>query len=222
MTAQSLSRNGVEGFLHRFEGEINVGVILTHGAGGNCQAALLVALANVIAAPGRCVLRCDLPFRQKRRSGPPSPAHAAEDRKGLRDAVNEIRVLGARSVVLGGLSYGGRQATMLAAEDPAVADSLALLSYPLHPPGKPDGLRTDHFPLLRVPALFLQGTRDPFASIEEMSRAITLIPAKTELVPIEGVGHDLGRGKSHVSLIAERIIVFASSASSPLEAQGLG
>jgi predicted alpha/beta-hydrolase family hydrolase len=72
-----------------------------------------------------------------------------------------------------------------------------LLSYPLHPPRKPEQLRIQHLPSLRTPSLFVQGTRDPFGSVEEITNALQLIPAKTELMTLEGVGHDLGfKGKA--------------------------
>ena len=95
-------------------------------------------------------------------------------------------------VILGGHSYGGRQASMLAAEQPDIAEMLLLLSYPLHPPRKREQLRTAHFPNLRTPALFVHGTRDPFGSIDELRTAIALIPAPTKLVAIEKAGHELG------------------------------
>ena len=157
---------------------------------------LLVALANVFADAGTTVLRCDLPFRQKRSFGPPRPGDAARDREGLKNAVAALRKIVAGRVFVGGQSYGGRQASMLLAEDP-VADGLLLLSYPLHAPSRPDQPRTQHLPKIHVPALFVHGTRDPFGSIEEIEAARTLIPAKTELLVVEGAGHDLGfRGKS--------------------------
>jgi len=96
------------------------------------------------------------------------------------------------NVFLGGHSYGGRQATMLAAEGPDLAAGLLLLSYPLHPPKRPADLRTAHFAQLATPALFIHGTRDPFGSIEEMRAALELIAGPHELVAIEGAGHDLG------------------------------
>ena len=100
-------------------------------------------------------------------------------------------------VFLGGHSYGGRQATMLCAAEPDLVSGLLLLSYPLHPPRKPEQLRIQHLPNLRTPSLFVQGTRDPFGSVEEMERALKLIPAKTELLKVEGAGHDLGfKGKT--------------------------
>jgi predicted alpha/beta-hydrolase family hydrolase len=80
---------------------------------------------------------------------------------------------------------------MLAATEPGLVDRLLLLSYPLHPPQRPDELRTGHFPRLQVPALFVHGTRDGFGSIDELAAALKLIPARTELLPITGAGHEL-------------------------------
>jgi len=80
---------------------------------------------------------------------------------------------------------------MLAAEDPTVAGALLLLSYPLHPPREPEKPRTEHFSKLRIPALFVHGTRDPFGSIAELEEALRLIPAKTELMTVEGAPHGL-------------------------------
>ena len=92
---------------------------------------------------------------------------------------------------LGGHSYGGRQCSILAAENPTVADALLLLSYPLHPPRQPAKPRTEHFAALRTPALFVHGTRDPFGSIAELEGAMRLIPARTVLIPVEGAPHGL-------------------------------
>src|SRR5437867_4862820 len=107
---------GVRGFLHRPEGAAERGLVLTHGAGGNCRAPLLVAAAEAFSAAGLAVLRCDLPFRQRRPHGPPSPSGAAADRAGLKEAALALRGIIAGPVALGGQSYGGRQATMLAAD----------------------------------------------------------------------------------------------------------
>lgn len=188
-------QGSVRGFLHNPTDSVGASLVLTHGAGGNCEAPLLVAVATAFCRVGVLVLRCDLPFRQRKRFGPPAPATAAENRAGLRDAVTAVRTLASGRVFLGGHSYGGRQASILAAEEPELADALLLFSYPLHPPGKPNQLRTDHFPKLTVPSTFVHGTQDPFGSIEEMRPALHLIPAKTELVVSEGAGHDLKRGK---------------------------
>jgi predicted alpha/beta-hydrolase family hydrolase len=190
---------GVRGFLHHPETSCGDAIVLTHGAGSNCHAPMLVAVAVALAEAGFTVLRCDLPYRQERPHGPPSPGGSARDREGLRKAVQALKELGPfKRVFLGGHSYGGRQGTMLAATDPGLVDSLLLLSYPLHPPRKPDQLRTSHFPQLRSRALFVHGSSDPFGTIEEMRSALRLIPATTSLLPVDGAGHDLGFGRGRV------------------------
>jgi hypothetical protein len=163
---------------------------LFHGAGLNCESPLMQAVAETFVIAGFLVLRGDLPFRQQKQTGP--PRNAKLDQQGIRRAGEELRKLapGAK-VVLAGHSYGGRQCTMLAAEDPAVADALMLLSYPLKAPKSAAKPRTDHFPSIRTPALFVHGTRDPFGTIAEMQDALALIPARTKLVPIEKGAHSL-------------------------------
>lgn len=185
----------VRGFLHTPAQPATRGLVLTHGAGGNCKAALLIKAATLFCEAGYCVLRCDLPFRQRRPFGPPTPAMAAQDREGLRAAVNAMRKLVPGAVTLAGHSYGGRQATMLAAEEPGLCEALMLFSYPLHPPDKPAQLRTAHFPALQTPALFVHGTKDPFGTPAEITTALQPIPVKKELLTIEGAGHDLKQGK---------------------------
>ena len=197
---------GVRGFLHRPDGAAGGGLVLTHGAGGNCNAPLLVAAAAAFSAAGLQVLRIDLPFRQRRPTGPPSPATAAADRAGLRQAVTALRASVIGPIILGGQSYGGRQATMLAAEEPGLVDALLLFSYPLHPPGKPERLRTEHFPRLSVPALFVHGTADPFGSIAELRQAVSLIPAPVQVMPIEEAGHDLRRGRFNLGAVVGAVL----------------
>jgi hypothetical protein len=137
-----------------------------------------------------------LPYRQARPFGPPRPGDAARDRLGLKNAVSALRKLASGRIFLGGHSYGGRQASMLCAEEPRLVDGLLLTSYPLHPPGKPDQLRIQHLPKLEVPVLFVEGTHDAFGSIAEIESALKLIPARTALLKVEGAGHDLGfKGK---------------------------
>jgi len=187
----------IRGFLHSPANPNGDALILTHGAGSNCTAPLLVAISETFAGHGYVVLRCDLPFRQERRTGPPFPGNAERDRAGLRNAVAVMRKNVTGRIFLGGHSYGGRQATMLCAAEPDLVSGLLLLSYPLHPPRKPEQLRVQHLPNLRTPSLFVHGTRDPFGSVEEMTKALQLIPAKTELMKVEGAGHDVGfKGKT--------------------------
>jgi uncharacterized protein len=196
----SLKEVPVHGFLHRSPGIQADWLILTHGAGSNCKAPLLVALANRFCASGWTVLRCDLPFRQKRPYGPPPRGSAEVDQQGLAAAVASARRQTSGRVFLGGHSYGGRQASMLAADQPGLVEALLLLSYPLHPPQKPAELRTAHFPRLQTPALFVSGTCDGFGSIDELGSALKLIPARTELFSVTGAGHELVSKKNRDSL----------------------
>jgi uncharacterized protein len=181
----------VRGFLHSPNQPNGSGLVLTHGAGANCQSKLLTNLAHAFAAARFSVLRCDLPFRQHRPKGPPFPGQAVKDREGLRRAVQLLQATAPGHIYLGGHSYGGRQASMLAAEDQQLVAGLLLLSYPLHPPRKPLDLRTGHFPKLTTPSLFVHGSRDPFGSVDELSVALKLIPARNRLLEIPGSGHDL-------------------------------
>jgi predicted alpha/beta-hydrolase family hydrolase len=196
----TLSSNPVHGYLHVPANRSADGLVLTHGAGGNSQSLLLVALATAFCESGLTVLRCDLPFRQLHPSGPPPRGSAENDQRGLLRAVEVIREQVPGRVFLGGHSYGGRQASMLAASAPGLVDALLLLSYPLHPPRRPDELRTSHFPALRTPALFVHGTRDTFGTLEEITASLKLIPAPTRLLPILDAGHDLMTARNRADL----------------------
>ena len=197
----------VRGFLHSPENPNGDALILAHGAGANCNAPLLVALGDAFAANGYVFLRCDLPFRQERRTGPPFPGNAERDRAGLGNAVAVWRKSVAGRIFLGGHSYGGRQATILCAAEPELVSGLLLLSYPLHPPRKQEQFRIQHLPNLGTPSLFVHGTRDPFGSAEEMTNALQLIPAKTELMTVEGAGHDLGfKGKAKAKELPASVV----------------
>jgi predicted alpha/beta-hydrolase family hydrolase len=127
----------------------------------------------------------------------------------LRRALAVLQKTVSGRVFLGGHSYGGRQATILAADEakkPLVA-GLLLLAYPLHPPRKPEQLRTAHFPKLTTPALFVHGSRDPFGSQEEMQSALKLIPAPCRLMEVAGAGHELlGKDKKAANGLPGKIV----------------
>ena len=106
---------------------------------------------------------------------------------------------------------------MLAADHPGLVEKLLLLSYPLHPPQRPAELRTAHFPRLHTPALFLHGVRDGFASSEEMKTALELIPAPTELLSIEGAGHELMTKRNRDELPATIVEAFRQFGSADTE-----
>jgi len=191
----------VRGFLHRPATAKGGALVLTHGAGSTCRSPLLVALANAFCHAGWLVLRCDLPFRQVRPHGPPPRGSAERDQEGLRAAIDAMRRETSGHAYLGGHSYGGRQASMLAASEPGLVEGLLLLSYPLHPPQRPDALRTAHLPDLRTPAMFIHGAADEYGSIAEMNQALRLIPARTELLAIASAGHELITRKNRGKLV---------------------
>jgi len=191
LSAKRFERELIQGWLHEPDSPSGDGLAITHGAGSNCEAPLLKAVAEAFAQAGLWVLRFDLPYRQSRPHGPPFPSQAARDRDGIRRVAEALREFATRGVFLSGQSYGGRQVTMAAAESAGLADALLLLSYPLHAPGKPDQLRTGHFDQLRAPALFVHGTRDPFGSIAGMQTALAAIPARTDLIVVDKGPHGL-------------------------------
>ncbi len=205
-----VSEEGVRGFLHEPEAESGNALVLTHGAGANSEAPLLVALGKAFEDRGWVVFRYDLPFRQVRAKGPPFPAQAAADRQGINTAIDFVRPL-AQRIFLGGHSYGGRQASMLAAEkkkrEAWGVEALLLLSYPLHPPAKPDQLRNAHFPALWIPSMFIHGTKDGFGTPEEMETALEVVPGRHELHLMKSEGH--GLAVKHAANIADAFITFA-------------
>lgn len=185
----------VKGYLARPARFAGAGLVLTHGAGGNARSSLLASMAERFSASGYMVLSANLPFRQLRPFGPPRPSDALSSQRGLKSALQSLKKLGGERLFLGGQSYGGRQASMLCAEE-RVAEGLLLFSYPLHAPNRPASLRIEHWPRIQVPVLFVQGTRDPFATLEEIEEARRLITTETALLRVDGAGHDLGfKGK---------------------------
>jgi uncharacterized protein len=168
------------------------GVLLAPGAGGSADSPAFVEFADPIAEAGAPVERMDFPYRL-RGSRRPDPAPVLE--ASVRDrATTFARKLGVGpdALVLGGRSMGGRICSqVVGAGFPAAG--LALISYPLHPPGRPEKLRTDHFPGLRVPCLFVSGTRDAFGSPDELERETAAIPGPVTHVWLEGTDHGLKR-----------------------------
>ncbi len=135
------------------------------------------------------VARVDFPYRREGRKAPDRApkliACIVEEAAALAEATG----VAPERIVLGGRSMGGRMCSMAVAEGLPAA-GLVLLSYPLHPPGKPDRLRTEHLPALDLPCLFVGGTRDAFGTPEEVEAAVALIPGPVTLVWLDGQGHD--------------------------------
>ena len=183
----------IAGVAHEPDGPAQGVVVLTHGAGGDRDSAMLVRLCDEWASRGWLAIRYNLPYRRRRPKGPPSGS-AAGDQDGITEAIALARTLTDGPVIAGGHSYGGRMTSMVASEEdePGLAvDVLTLFSYPLHPPGRPEQLRTAHLPDLRTPTFFTHGDRDPFGSIDELRLATQLLPGRTRLLVVEKAGHDL-------------------------------
>ncbi|WOC13540.1 alpha/beta hydrolase family protein [Gordonia sp. MP11Mi] len=175
-------------------------IVLAHGAGSDRQSVLLRVLGDALVDRGFAVARIDLPYRQLRPKGPPSPSKAAADRDGIAAAAALLRqkVGGDGPVIVGGQSYGGRQASMAAADDPRIADGLLLTSYPLHPPGKPEKVRTEHLPRITVPTLIVHGRSDAFGTSDEFAAVLPTFGGPVRLVEIEKADHSLKPDRSGV------------------------
>lgn len=185
-------------------------VMLTHGAGGSRDSAMLAALCEEWARRGWLAIRYNLPYRRRRPTGPPSGSSAG-DLSGIAEALAAARALGTGPVIAGGHSYGGRLTSMVVAGQPGIADELTLLSYPLHPPGKPERLRIEHFGSITVPSVFTHGGSDPFGSLDELRAAVALIPAPTAIVEVSGARHDLGTKVLDVPALAVEAALVLSS-----------
>jgi predicted alpha/beta-hydrolase family hydrolase len=171
-------------------------VLLTPGASADRNQSALVAIDQALSEAGIACERIDLSSRLR-------PPKAIEVVAAAAAALADRAGVSPERVVLGGRSFGGRMCSMAAAEGvPALG--LALLSYPLHPPGRPDKLRTEHFPALSVPCLFVSGTRDPFGTPAELQAATAAIPGPVVHHWIEGAGHSpRGRDSNVAGVIAE-------------------
>lgn len=173
-----------------------IAVLLAPGASASRDQSALVAIEAALAPIP--VERMDFPYRTAGRKAPDKePVLVAAVRE-------EAAALSARSgvpahgLVLGGRSMGGRMCSIAVAQGlPALA--LVLVSYPLHPPGRPDRLRTDHFPELRLPCLFVSGTRDTFGTPTELTTATAAIPGPVTHAWIEGGDHGLKRHDARVA-----------------------
>lgn len=177
------------------------GVLLTHGAGSDKEHPMLVAIEHRLAPLP--VRRINFPYRNKPGKRPPdrAPILLASLHDQLDAFCDELGV-GSDQIVLGGRSMGGRMCTMVAAEPTAVA-GLIPISYPLHPPGKPDKRRTEHLPDITVRCLFISGEKDPFGTPDELRAATATIAGPVEHHWVPG-GHDFKKSDDEVCEVIAR------------------
>ena len=176
-------------------------VVLTPGAGAGRDQPTLVALDAALTGRGIAVLRVDFPYRLAGRRAPDRPAVLVETvRTAAVDFAGKLG-LAQQEVALGGRSMGGRICSMAVSEGLPTA-CLILISYPLHPPGRPDRLRTAHFPAITTPCLFVSGDRDAFGSPDELQAATQLIPGPVTHAWLPGDDHGLrGRDAAVTSIV---------------------
>jgi uncharacterized protein len=180
-------------------------LLLTPGAGSDRTHSCLVAVETAVSPlPTE---RVDFPYRKAGRRAPDRAPVLLEAVRAEAEALVKKAKTKPAAVVLGGRSMGGRMCSMAVA-DGLPARALVLISYPLHPPGKPDTLRTAHLPAITVPCLFIHGTRDPFGTPDELTNATNLIAGAVTHVWIEGGRHDL---KGSDAVVAEAVAKFVRS-----------
>lgn len=167
-------------------------LLLFPGAGSNAEHPSLLAIERAVA-PMRCV-RADFPYRT---AGRRAPDRAPVLLQAVREAAQQLR----GPLVLGGRSMGGRMCSMAVADEqqPLASVGLVLVSYPLHPPGKPERLRVEHFPRLHVPCLFVSGTKDTFGTPDELTQWTATIPGPVTHHWVQGKGHDLKGADAEVA-----------------------
>ncbi|HEX4176466.1 MAG TPA: alpha/beta family hydrolase [Acidimicrobiales bacterium] len=175
------------------------GLVVTPGASAGRDHSGLVAIETAVTPLGIAVERIEFPGQAagKRRTDPPAVCIAT-----VRDAAPALAErldVPLAQIAVGGRSFGGRMCSMAVA-DGLEAAALVLISYPLHPPGKPDRLRTEHFPALQVPCLFVSGRRDAFATTDELERETTAIPGDVTLSFVDG-DHSLRKSEPEAAEI---------------------
>jgi uncharacterized protein len=199
MTSSSSTRSNPSG-------PFIAGVLLYPGAGTDAQHPSLVALESALRKSflDLAIVRVDFPYRREGRKMPDrSPKLVTAVHQEVSSFAQSLGVP-TSSLVIGGRSMGGRMCSMAIADGLRVA-GLVCMSYPLHPPKKPEKLRIEHLPNVDVPALFISGSRDEFGTPDELRTHLSLVPGPAELVLLDGKGHDLAKADN---LIAQALITW--------------
>lgn len=196
--------------VHRPDSVAGPCFFLTHGAGGDLNTVGLRALADGIAGLGYLVVRSDLPYRAAGRASPPLAEKSVPGFSRTFEAVR-ARFGPAERWVVGGRSYGGRVASMAAAAGMEAA-GLLFYSYPLHRPGDPSAPRVGHWPMIKVPTLFLQGSKDPFCDLLLLRAHLGDLGAPSTVHVIEGGDHGLkvaGANSPDGKARSEKVVIAA-------------
>lgn len=172
------------------------GVVLFPGAGSSSSHASLLAIEESLAPLP--VARCDFPYRLAGKSFPDKTPVLIESVRTHVRACAAAWGVATSSLVIGGRSMGGRMCSMAVADvdDPLDVAGVVLISYPLHPPKKPENLRTEHLGRLTTPVLCVSGTKDNFGTPDELIEAFAVVPGQVQWVWIENGRHELAR-KDH-------------------------
>ena len=165
-------------------------VILAHGAGNDMDSPFMCTAHEGLAARGYPSVKFNFPYKE-RGGKAPDPAPVLEKCwSHVIDAVRADKEIGARRIVIGGKSMGGRMASHVAAQGADVA-GLVFLGYPLHPPGKTDQLRVAHLSKITVPMLFFAGTSDSLCNLDLLQAAIAELQAPVGLHVVDGGDHTI-------------------------------
>ena len=162
--------------------------VLAHGAGVGMQHGFMATVANGLAEWSIATLRYNFPYMEQGRGRPDSPKVA---QAAVRAAVEEAsRALPGVPLFAGGKSYGARMTSQAQAEKPLEhVRGLIFLGFPLHPPGQPSDARADHLSSVKVPMLFLQGTRDDFAELDHLKPVVKRLGARATLKLFDDADH---------------------------------
>jgi uncharacterized protein len=164
-----------------------ISLILAHGAGANQSSAFMVQFASALAARGIDAVTFNFLYSEQRKRVPDRNDKLEACWRKVIETFAEKRKQGGK-LFIGGRSMGGRIASQVAAAGADVA-GLVLLGYPLHPPGQPEKLRTKHLPAIKVPMLFVQGSRDAFGTPDELRPVLERLAAPVDLCVVEGGDH---------------------------------
>lgn len=179
----------VTALAYRAKDPAGITLILAHGAGASQTSPFMVRTATNLAARGLDVVTFNFAYTEQRRRLPDRTDRLEACYRGVIATVARHATLGQNHLAIGGKSMGGRIATHLAAARVDGPNAVVLLGYPLHPPGKPQQLRSAHLPKIAIPMLLIQGARDPFGTPEELRPILATLSAPTRLFVVEDGDH---------------------------------